>query len=337
MLTSKLKLKMDPVGTETPVRVLYILGCGRSGSTILDTILGNHPDVESVGEASLVARYAWLGNGYCACGELGSQCAFWKDIERRWKDRVGQVDVADYVKIIREVETGHFGPRSLSRQARRENPRLLDYGRLTGEMLGAIRDASGKKWIVDSSKGASRALALAMIPGVRLRVVHLVRDCRGVAWSCKKRLQRDDRAGIYRDDPGGKVWRTAMIWNVGNMRASWVCRQLPERHSIRVRYEDLVSHPEGEIRRIGQLTGLNLGEVARKVACGAPLSLGHTVAGNRLRMSRSVRLRPDVEWVDKLSVRDRFTCWAVSGWLLRMYGYRFLSAGVDRPRRQKAA
>lgn len=337
MLVDQPKLKIEPVTTEKPVRVLYILGCGRSGSTILDTILGNHPEMESVGEASHVARDAWLGNGYCACGALGSRCSFWKDVGQRWKDRVGQVDVADYVKLIREVETGHSGPRGLLRQARRDNPRVLDYGRLTGEMLGSIRDASGKEWIVDSSKGPSRALALAMIPGVELRVIHLVRDCRGVAWSRKKQLQRDDKAGVYRDDPGGKVWRTAMVWNVGNTRASWVCRQLPERHSIRIRYEDLVSDPAGEIRRIGQLTGLNLGEVTRKVACGAPLSVGHTVAGNRLRMSGIVRLRPDVEWVDKLSVWDRFTCWAVSGWLSRRYGYRFWPAGIDHPRLRKAA
>jgi sulfotransferase family protein len=329
VLASKLKFKIDPVGTETPVRVLYIVGCGRSGSTILDTILGNHPDVESVGEASHVARDAWRGDGYCACGDLGSQCAFWKDVERRWKDRVGQVNVADYVKCIREVETGHSGPRGLLRQVRWNNLRLWNYGRLTGEMLGAIRDASGKKWIVDSSKGASRALALAMIPGVHLRLIHLVRDCRGVAWSRKKQLQRDAKAGVYRDDPGMKVWRTAMVWNAGNMRASWVCRQLPERYSIRVRYEDLVSDPAGELQRIGQLTGLNFGEVAHKVTCGTPLSVGHTVAGNRLRMSGSVRLRPDVEWVDKLSAWDRFTCWAISGWLSRRYGYRSWTAGID--------
>ena len=36
--------------TETPVKVLKITGLGRSGSTILDIVLGNHPQIESVGE-----------------------------------------------------------------------------------------------------------------------------------------------------------------------------------------------------------------------------------------------------------------------------------------------
>jgi hypothetical protein len=33
------------VYTEAPVRVLEITGLGRSGSTILDIVLGNHPDI----------------------------------------------------------------------------------------------------------------------------------------------------------------------------------------------------------------------------------------------------------------------------------------------------
>ena len=97
---------------------------------------------------------------------------------------------------------------------------------------------------------------------------------------------------------------------------------MPERNSIRVRYEDLISDPTGELGRIGQLTGLNLEPVAQQIANGETLSTGHTVAGNRLRMSGSVRLRPDVEWIERLSGRDRFTCWAVSGWLSTKFGYK---------------
>ena len=336
MLVDKPILKIESAATDTPLRVLYILGCGRSGSTILDTVLGNHPDVTSAGEATRVAHDAWVGEARCACGQPGSVCEFWNDVRQRWTDRVGQIDIARFVKITREVETGRFWRHHLLEEAQRQNPLLLDYGRLTGGLLAAIRDASQKTWIVDSSKGSTRALALAMIPGVQLRVVHLVRDCRGVAWSRKKQFKRDDKSGVLRDDPGMKVWRTAMVWNSGNMRCCSVRRQLPEEHSIRVRYEDFVSDPRGEIERIGQLTGLDLDELAQRVTSGGVMSVGHTVSGNRLRMLRSVRLRPDVEWVDKLSVRDRLTCWAVSGWLSRRYGYQLWPA-LDRPRLRRAA
>src|SRR3712207_8630396 len=49
---------------------------------------------------------------------------------------------------------------------------------------------SGKPVIVDSSKSPARALALGMVPGIDLYVVHLVRDGRGVATSLRKTLDR---------------------------------------------------------------------------------------------------------------------------------------------------
>jgi hypothetical protein len=46
--------------TETPVKVLKITGLGRSGSTILDIVLGNHPQIESVGEVGNLMYNGWI-------------------------------------------------------------------------------------------------------------------------------------------------------------------------------------------------------------------------------------------------------------------------------------
>src|ERR671939_281825 len=46
--------------TQTPVKVLKITGLGRSGSTILDVVLGNHPSIESVGEVGNLMRNGWI-------------------------------------------------------------------------------------------------------------------------------------------------------------------------------------------------------------------------------------------------------------------------------------
>jgi hypothetical protein len=46
--------------TEKPVRVLKITGLGRSGCTILDIVLGNHPQIESVGEVENLMRTGWI-------------------------------------------------------------------------------------------------------------------------------------------------------------------------------------------------------------------------------------------------------------------------------------
>ena len=71
------------------LRVVYIMGYGRSGSTILDTILGNHPDLESVGELLHAVRLAFLEDEFCACGQRASECPFWTEVLRRWKSAGG--------------------------------------------------------------------------------------------------------------------------------------------------------------------------------------------------------------------------------------------------------
>jgi hypothetical protein len=310
-----------PIPDGAELRVVYITGGGRTGSTVLDTILGNHPDVVSVGEACHVPQKAWLNDGFCACGERGGDCPFWSEVRRRWSLLTGVDAVDDYARMIRELEARQIWLPKLAAEARRPESPYREYVRLTGALMTAIGQASGKRILVDSSKRASRAFALSLAAEVDLYVVHLVRDCRGVVYSGKKRFKKDEKHGVSKDDPGRKVSRSAMIWNVANLQASWIRRQLPANRSIRVRYEDYATRPERELERIGRLIGLDLGGVARAVAEGAPMRIGHTIAGNRLRMGGPVQLRADTQWMTELTAWDRWKCWALSGPLLWHYGY----------------
>lgn len=332
------RIAVEGLSGEEPVRVLFIVGCGRSGSTILDTVLGNHAAIESVGEACHLAEKAWLSEDtYCACGKLGRECDFWAEVRRCWNRRVGEVDIADYVAMIRQIEPRLLWLPKLTRQLDHRDPRHLEYARLTANLLAAIRDASGCDLVVDSSKRASRALALSMVEGVELYLVHMVRDCRGVAWSSKKQFQKDEKAGISKDDQGKKVARSAIIWNVANVVSAWLRRYLPADRSIRLRYEDFASRPEVELGRIGELVGIDLGPLAAAVTSGKPMGLGHTIAGNRIRMSGSVRLKPDIEWTEKLTLREQAACWAASGWLMAPYGYRWRAAASPAAAHCRAA
>ncbi len=317
------RVAVDGVSPDAPLRVLYIGGCGRSGSTILDTLLGNHPDMESVGEASHIVTNAWLReNAYCACGNVGRDCDFWRKVYRQWGLRVGPVDLADYVATAREIESRLRLPVT-QRQLAAGDSKHVEYARLTVGLLAAIRDTSGAEIVVDSSKTASRALALSMVEGVDLRLIHMVRDCRGVLWSGKKRFRKDDRAGISKSDGGKSIPHTMKIWTVANLVTDQLRRRLPRGRSIRLRYEDMMAHPHGELRRIGDLVEMDLEPLAAAVAGGQPMSVGHTIAGNRVRMSGSVQLRSDVEWMEKLTWREQAACWSLVGWLMKAYGYHW--------------
>ena len=68
-------------------KILYIVGAGRSGSTILDIALGNSPEICSSGELVRLPERGWLDDQYCACGERVNRCAFWRDVKSRWIGR----------------------------------------------------------------------------------------------------------------------------------------------------------------------------------------------------------------------------------------------------------
>jgi len=66
--------------TNNKIKVLYITGWGRSGSTILDNIMGQIDGFFSVGEL----RYIWdrnlIENRLCGCGVPLEECPIWSQI-----------------------------------------------------------------------------------------------------------------------------------------------------------------------------------------------------------------------------------------------------------------
>jgi hypothetical protein len=94
----------------------------------------------------------------------------------------------------------------------------------------------------------------------------------------------------------------------------------------RVRYEDLVADPSGQLRAV--LDATNAGGSSdtgfafvhdRTVVLGPD----HTVAGNPMRFERGeTALRPDDAWHTRMPRLDRLITSAITWPLLRFYGYR---------------
>ena len=106
------------VHTETPVRVLKITGSARSGSTILDVVLGNHHYIESVGEVNKLVRTGWISREslreidpkrlqvpICTCGKRldvlyvdtpDEACPFWSRVRRECVQRTGPYSIESY-------------------------------------------------------------------------------------------------------------------------------------------------------------------------------------------------------------------------------------------------
>ena len=309
---------------EAPIRVLYIAGAGHSGSTFLDIMLGNHPDVFGAGELSNLPRGGWIDNEYCTCGRQANDCPFWSYVRRVWVEKVGVDDLEGYLKLEDSFERIRCLPRLLW-ERRKPSARFQRYTERTRALFEAVREVSGKAVIVDSSKSPARAFALAMMPDIDLYLIHLVRDGRGVATSHKKTWRKDLQAGVTRDVKRRSVWETTARWVSVNLGTEWVRFLLRSEKSVRLRYEDYVADPKEASDKIGQMVDLDFTEVSSTVSAGGALQAGHNIAGNHLRMSGTVRLVPETgQWRNKgaLSAGERRLSWILMGWLLRRYEYK---------------
>jgi hypothetical protein len=306
-------------------RVMYIMGAAHSGSTILGIALGMHPNVEMVGELHKLPRFGWMPNETrrCACHAPLFQCPFWCEVYRCWCAAVGTNRLADYIRLQQIYEHPSTGSMRVWMESRAPSHRFADYADMTAALYTAIRSVSGKRVIVDSSKSPTRSYALLRTDRLDLRLIHLVRDGRGVVWSKKRPRKQNINDGVPADIPAVPVAHTSRGWVTTNLRSEWVARQAGVSRARRLLYEQLTDAPDALLQEVGSLLSEDLSQVAHAIAAGTPIPIGHVMAGNHIRMADSVVVtRQHDRWAWHLSPRDltTFRWWA--GWLARRYGYQ---------------
>lgn len=302
-----------------PVRVVYIAGYGRSGTTILDIVLGQHAAIMGAGEITALTRHVWQENEFCACGVPIRDCKFWSLVMQQWTEGWDVSVVSKYDKLQHKFE-GLFGFVKIFFSVR--NGKQLDtYLLHTKRLLDAITSNSHAQIVVDSSKLPGRALALARLPGIDLRVIHVVRDGRGVAWSLLKRYQREVKSGLQKEIKSKSVLRTALRWSIVNIATELLSKKLGAQKLMRVRYEDFATSPAEILREIGTFLDLDLSEAGATLQSGQSINPRHQLAGNKLRMNASILLSKDEAWRTQMPDRQQISFWRMSSWLLRRYGY----------------
>lgn len=298
------------------VRVAYILGEVRSGSTILDIVLGNHPEIQSTGELSWLP-YCWANKILCSCGVPSHNCEFWSAVQQEWFNAIGENDTVRYVELKVAFERIRRLPRLL-RDGCSSSSRFRRYAEMTYKLFEAIQKVSRKSIIVDSSKNPVRALALSMVPGIDLRPIHMVRDGRGVIWSRKKTLPTDPSRGLQ-ELKTLPTWRSSLSWRIVNQLSEYVRRQTPCT-GVLLHYKDLFKHPQEFFAQLGRALETEIDPLI-SVMRTSRAQVGHLIAGNRVRLNQYVDLKFDEEWKSRLSERDRQVFWLIAGSLAEKYGY----------------
>lgn len=306
-----------------PVPVLFVGGIGRSGSTLLDRMLGEMPDVCAVGEVVHLWERGLRDGERCGCGTPFPQCEFWSAVGQHAFGGWDTVDPDRLNQLAQRVDRTRFVPKMalpwLPESFRRD---LLEYASYYARVYDAVRTVSGCQVVVDSSKHASLSFVLRWAEGIDLRVLHLVRDSRGVAHSWAKQVRRPDVVD-HEDWMAQSTARQISAQWLGQ-NASFHLLDGVGVPVLRERYEDLIAAPAPMLRRIRAFAGLperadELGFLHDRTVT---LQHSHTVSGNPMRFSHGdVALTADDQWRSAMPDTARRTVSAITLPLRIRYGY----------------
>jgi UDP-N-acetylglucosamine transferase subunit ALG13 len=303
-------------------KVLYIGGLERSGSTVTDRILGEVPGVCAVGEVVHLWDRGLADNQLCGCGDPFRSCDFWKAVGEAAFGGWDRLDPAGILAMQRAVDRHRKVPLMLFPRLAPRYRRTMDaYLDILGRLYGGIAKVAGAKVVVDSSKPPSFAFLLHRAPLVDLRVLHLVRDSRGVAHSSSKRVPRPEVLEKDRFMVRYGVGRTAGRWLLYNGMFELLSGLgVP---TLTMRYEDLVSFPQRHVAEILRFAwGTDDAELDFVGDGWVRLGRSHTVSGNPMRFETGeLRLKPDEVWRSQMDRRQARLVSALSWPLLLRYRY----------------
>jgi len=258
------------------MKIAYIVGLGRSGSTLLDLMLNAHSQVCTVGEAKTLwsrahvkKRMRWKPKGYythgsrCACGaETIWHCPFWTRVNNAL-EKISGLSLTDLDIESSDLETFKLH---------------------NSYFFRAVQMAGNAQVVVDSSKGLTRLKKLLKIQEAQVFPIYLHRNPKGRANSVRKNRNR--------------VFSPTIQYSYNSFR---LFLSLAFRYHVMLKYEDLVDSPHEELQRIMHFLDLHFENSQMDWARFD----SHNLAGNSMNRTKDSTLKLDASWRTELSTMQK--------------------------------
>ncbi len=243
--------------------VIYVMGAGRSGSTILGVTLGNCENVFFAGELD-----KWLGKS-------GRPPLEGAERERFWNEVLQDVDGSDLFggrARCLERSSALFQPRKLLARRRLRQR----YRQVAEELYRAVARVAGVTHVVDTSHYPLRAKELQHLAGVDVFLMFVVRDPHSVVASFGREDVAERKFGVLTTNL--YLWLTYLL-------SMWTFLRHPRDRRLFVRHEEFLADPQAVVAQILERAGCSAStpDLAR-------LSTGLPFQGNRLVRSDVVAL-----------------------------------------------
>ena len=309
--------------TSENIPVLYIAGSGRSGSTLIESILGQIEDFVPVGELKNI----WLRNlesgDLCGCGKPVQDCEFWLNVFNNAFGGLEEVDFREMRYLRNRVDRERYLPNILFNSLKSEKfkQEYLEYISVYKKLYSAVFQVSGNKIIIDSSKDISLLALISQIPTLNVNVLHLIRDSRGVAYSWANRSKfkpeiTSRNAYLTREQP----IRMAIDWKVRNIFIENFRNYVNS--YLKLYYEEFIRFPVESLNQQMEVLGISNNLEFISTPEVELNKVHHTIAGNPIRFQKgTIKLQLDEEWRSKMKPVDRSMVTLVTWFLLKRYHY----------------
>ena len=254
--------------------IVYIIGAGRSGTTLLDIALGNQPGIVSGGELN---RFTFREGIPTEFEPESDRYKFWEKIKIDIKTKY---DLGKYDRLQDEFEH-HLGlvKRLLGLS---NSKKYREYQHFLKDFYQRLFEAIAGDTVVDSSKHPGRAWTLSETLPYQISYIYIKRNPIGVVESFGKK-------DICHPP---KPWLAANIYYFAiNILCRIIIGKLKRKHKITtIRYEDIIESPEKTFTKIQDTLELDLSTVIDKVNHDKELEVGNLFEGNRIRIPEKLKL-----------------------------------------------
>lgn len=280
------------------LKVIFIAGWSRSGSTLLASLLGQYSGIFNTGEFGFFWERGLLKDLNCSCGVPFSACPTWHNVVETGSFDKANIDLATMTHkgFFRNANIWRF------RDLTNPSPVLVEKIDLTQRLFQATRLVTGCDVIIDATKIPAYGLVLRQILQMDVYIIHLVRDPRAVAYSFR-RNKMEQKTPI----------ESAIRWFYFNFLTETFLKKPPQKYMF-MRYEDFVKTPQYYLDQIINFVGIAPRPCIPKQE--------HTFSGNPGRLEKNALIiKPDNDWRLKSRHVDNFQVSLIDFLFMKKYKY----------------
>jgi hypothetical protein len=304
------------LGTMERIKVLYIAGFERSGSTIVNRIFGQIDDFVAWGELRDVWEHAILENRLCSCGVPFHNCETWQAILKQGFGSIDQIDAPRLIASLRQAKK-YIALNQVLPVPVSPSPAVKLYLEYLTKFYSAIQSVTNCRVIVDSTKASWYGAALNQIPELDVYTLHLLRDPRGVCQSLQRRkLEGEPECQWY------NPVHASLSWMLKNAAVESFLKSSEDRY-LQMKFEDFVSQPQQALAAVFKMIGEESADLSCLQGESVYMKTDHIFTGSPSSRSTvgTVKLKVDERWKREMTDLDKIIIGNITWSLRKKYQY----------------